>query len=148
MRSGYASRMNQTRTPVTPRQYEVLADFRYQLRRFLRYSEQVARRHGVTPLQYQLMLQVKALGPKGPVTVGMLAERLQAHHHGVVALITRSEKRGFVKRCASDEDRREVHVTLTAKGERCLQSLASLHRAELLALRGRFVVPDFRDDEP
>ena len=39
--------------------FETLANFRYQLRRFLRFSEEATRTSGVTPLQYQLMLQIK-----------------------------------------------------------------------------------------
>jgi hypothetical protein len=75
--------------PVTLRQYRALADFRYELRRFLRYSEDVTRRHGVTPLQYQVLLQVKGYPGNEEATVGGLAERLQAKHHGVVALVSR-----------------------------------------------------------
>jgi DNA-binding MarR family transcriptional regulator len=64
--------------------------------------------------------------------VGELAERLQSHHHGTVALISRCEKLGLVKRKLSTEDRRRVEIHLTAKGERYLNRLARLHRAELL----------------
>lgn len=137
-----------SRPPITKRQYRVLADFRYQLRRFLRYSEEVTRRHGMTPLQYQLLLQIKGYPSPGPVTVSALAERLQAQHHGVVALVTRCENLGLVQRCPSEKDRREVHVRLTAKGEQCLQRLAELHRAELIALHGKFRVPRRSDLEP
>ena len=72
-------------------EYEALARFRYQLRRFLRFSEKATRRKGVTPLQYQLMLQIKGFPGREWATVVELAERLQAKHHGVVALISRCE---------------------------------------------------------
>jgi len=132
---------------VSKRQYEVLANFRYQLRRFLRYSEQITRRHGLTPLQYQLMLQVKGFPGRDWATVTELAERLQAKHHGAVALITRCENAGLVERSVSDQDARAVHVTLTAKGERALRRLAQLHRDELLAHRGRFAIADMGELE-
>lgn len=118
---------------MTQRQYEALAMFRYELRRFLRYSEQLTRRYGLTPLQYQLMLQVRGFpGGRAP-TVGELAERLQAKHHGVVSLLTRCEQRRLVERRASEADRRSVHVRLTTRGEKALELLAQLHRDELLA---------------
>jgi DNA-binding MarR family transcriptional regulator len=123
--------------PMTLRQYRVLADFRYELRRFLRYSEQITRRHRLTPLQYQLMLQVKGFPGREHASIGELAERLQAKHHGVVALVTRCEKAGLVARRASEQDRRTVVVELTRKGERALEDLARLHRNELLAIQGR-----------
>jgi DNA-binding MarR family transcriptional regulator len=125
---------------MTLRQYRSLANFRYELRRFLRYSEQVTRRHGLTPLQYQLMLQIKGYPQRERATIGELAERLQAKHHGVVALATRCEKLGLIKRQTSDEDRRVVFLTLSAKGSRVLEHLARWHRDELRSLKG-FVVP-------
>ena len=127
--------------------FEALAGFRYQLRRFLRFSEEVARNNGVTPLQYQLMLQVKGYPGRDWATVGELAERLQAKHHGAVALVTRCEKSGLVERSVSDEDRRSVRVHLTAKGERALKRLAQLHRDELLAHRSAFNIPDMNELE-
>ena len=125
---------------VTKRQYEALANFRYRLRQFLRYSEEITRKHGLTPLQYQLMLQVKGYPGREWATISQLAERLQAKHHGVVSLITRCEKLGLVRRRPSEEDRRTVHVHLTPKGEAALSRLAELHRDELLAHRDQFVI--------
>src|SRR3990170_2538086 len=122
-------------------EFEKLARFRYQLRRFLRFSEELTRRNGMTALQYQLLLQIKGFPGRDWATVGELAERLQAQHHGVVALISRCEKQGFVERRRSSEDRRRIEIHLLKNGERVLDKLARLHRAELLSLQGRFVVP-------
>ena len=96
----------------------------------------------MTPLQYQLMLQVKGYPGREWATISELAERLQAKHHGVVSLITRCEKLGLVKRRAAEGDRRIVHVHLTAKGEAALSRLAELHRDELLAHRDQFAISD------
>jgi DNA-binding MarR family transcriptional regulator len=126
--------------PMTMQQYRALADFRYELRRFLRYSEQVTRGHGLTPLQYQLLLQIKGSPDSRGGTIGGLAERLQAKHHGVVALATRCEKLGLIVRQASKDDRRVVYLTLSAKGDRALERLARWHRDEHRALQGRLVV--------
>ena len=119
-------------------EFEQLAQFRYQLRRFLRFSEEVTRRRGITTLQYQLLLQIKGFPGREWASVGELAERLQARHHGVVALISRCESAGLVKRRVSVSDRRRVEVRLTDKGERCVTELARMHRDELASLEDTF----------
>ena len=134
--------MKPDQKPLTMQQYRALADFRYELRRLLRYSEQVTRRNGLTPLQYQLLLQIKGSADSGGATIGWLAERLQAKHHGVVALATRCETLGLIVRQASKDDRREVYLTLSAKGDRILERVARWHRDEHHALQGRLVVPN------
>lgn len=123
-------------------EFEVLAHFRYQLRRFLRFSEKMTRGSGITPLHYLLMLQIKGYPGRDWATVAELAERLQAKHHGVVALVSRCEIAGLVTRNVSRRDKRCVEVELTAKGCECLEQLAHMHRLELLSLQGGFVVPD------
>lgn len=120
---------------MTKTEYERLAHFRYQLRRFLRFSEELTRGSGITALQYQLMLQVKGFPGRHWATVGELAERLQAQQHGVVSLISRCEAGGLVKRRASRADKRRVEIRLTPKGEKLLARLARLHRLELRSLR-------------
>jgi DNA-binding MarR family transcriptional regulator len=126
---------------ISKRQYETLSNFRYELRRYLRYSEDISRRHGVTPLQYQLLLHVKGYPEREWATVTELAERMQAKHHGIVALVTRCERAKLVERRSDPGDRRRVYVYLTRKGEERLAKLADLHRQELLLLEKRFFVP-------
>ncbi|HEV8312169.1 MAG TPA: MarR family transcriptional regulator [Burkholderiaceae bacterium] len=121
--------------------FETLAQFRYELRRFLRFSEEVTHRNGVTPLQYLLMLQIKGFPGREWATVAELAQRLQAKHHGVVALVSRCETAGWVRRVASRDDKRRVEVHLTAEGEECLEQLARLHREELRSVQAGFSVP-------
>jgi DNA-binding MarR family transcriptional regulator len=128
--------------------FERLAHFRYQLRRFLRFSEEVTRKRGITSLQYLLMLQIKGFPGREWATVGELAERLQAKHHGVVALISRCEAAGWVKRSISGSDKRRVEVKLTRKGGECLEQLARLHRGELLSLQDEFPVPNLTAFSP
>jgi DNA-binding MarR family transcriptional regulator len=122
--------------PLAKADFEALAEFRYQLRRFLRFSEEATRDCGITPLQYQLMLQIKGFPGRDWASVGELAERLQAKHHGVVALISRCESLGLVRRQPSATDLRRVEVRLTPAGERCAARLARLHRDELASLQG------------
>ena len=122
--------------------FERLAHFRYQVRRYLRFSEEVSRRKGITSLQYLLLLQIKGFPGREWATVGELAERLQVKHHGVVSLISRCEAIGLVRRCIGRSDKRRVEVKLSEKGDKCLDQLAHLHRGELLSLKGEFAVPD------
>jgi DNA-binding MarR family transcriptional regulator len=126
---------------LTKAAFEQLSEFRYQMRRFERFSERAARSHGVTPLQYLMLLHIKGFSGREYANVGELAERLQAQPHGVVALITRCEERGLVQRRTSERDAREVEVHLLKPGERLLVKLAALHRAELKSIRGVFPVP-------
>lgn len=121
--------------------FEQLAEFRYQLRRFLRFSEDVTRRHGITMLQYLLLLQVRGYPGRDWANIGELSERLQAKPHGVLALVSRCEALGLVTRRASTSDGRVVEVRLTDKGNRSLTRLAQLHRDELSSLQDKFVVP-------
>jgi DNA-binding MarR family transcriptional regulator len=121
--------------------FEQLSEFRYQMRRFERFSERAAQGEGITPLQYLLLLHVKGYPGREWATIGELAERLQAQHHGVVALVSRCEAIGLVARRQSELDRRQVEVHLMKAGEAVLLRLAALHRAELRSLHGKFSVP-------
>jgi DNA-binding MarR family transcriptional regulator len=121
--------------------FEQLSEFRYQMRRFERFSEHAAQDEGITPLQYLLLLHIKGYPGRAWATIGELAERLQSHHHGVVALVTRCETAGLVRRATSPDDRRQVQVHLEPRGEQVLERLAALHRAELKSLEGAFRVP-------
>lgn len=120
--------------------FEALSAFRYQLRRFERFSEDAARAEGITPLQYFLLLHVKGSPGRDWATVGELAERLQAKPNGVVALVSRCEALGLVQRRPGRQDRRQVEVHLLKRGEHVMAHLAALHRAELQSLNGIFSV--------
>ncbi|NMQ20616.1 MarR family transcriptional regulator [Candidatus Competibacter phosphatis] len=137
--------------PLTKHDFEILSDFRYQIRKFVRFSEEVARQHGITPLQYLMLLHIKGYPGREWATVGELTERLQTQQHGVVALISRCEKLGFVERRRSSEDRRQIKVHLLENGQKVVEQIARLHRAQLASLQGRFVVPNiqvFEHTEP
>lgn len=115
-----------------------LAQFRYALRRFLRFSESAARGCGVTPQQHQLMLGVAGFTGRGCATVSELAEFLQEMNHSVVGLVYRAVQSGLVKRKRNPSDRRVVVVQLTARGERILTQLSDLHRQEIENIGGVF----------
>jgi len=111
--------------------YRATAEFRYQIRRFLRASEQIARSYGLNPQQYQLMLALKGLPDDHTGTIGELAERLQIQHHSTVELADRLSAKGLVRRKRDSQDRRQVLLELTSKGEKTLRDLALHHRDEL-----------------
>jgi DNA-binding MarR family transcriptional regulator len=117
--------------PTKHSDYQALAEFRYQIRRFVRFSEAAARKAGIEPQQHQLLLAVKGT-PDGEVPrIAYLAERLQIQHHSAVELLDRMEKKEFIKRVRGESDRREVLVQLTAQGDRLLSELTQHMRAEL-----------------
>lgn len=112
-------------------EYQALAELRYQIRRFLHFSEQAARKAGLEPQQHQLMLALKGLPEGVRPRIGELAERLQIQHHSAVELIDRLTAAGYAKRGHQSQDRREVLITLTEKGEHILRELSLHHTAEL-----------------
>jgi len=130
---------------LSKKEFETLSHFRYQLRRFLRFSERVTQDLGITHLQYLLLLHIKGYEGREWATIGELAERLQSHHHGVVSLVSRCEKLGLVFRQQGETDRRIVEVHLTPAGEKKVGKLARMHRDELLNLQGIFQVPAVED---
>jgi DNA-binding MarR family transcriptional regulator len=111
--------------------YATLADLRYSIRRFLRRREVAARAAGVEPQQYLALLQIKGLERRGAATIGMLAERLQIHHHAAVQLVDRLTRQALVDRRREGKDRRQVVVVLRPAGEAILRRLALYSLAEL-----------------
>ncbi len=108
-----------------------LAAFRYALRRFLHFSEAAAQAAGITPQQHQALLAIKGFPGRDQITVGELAERLQLRHHSAVGLIDRLVSEKLVARAPSREDRRQVQIQLTRRGEETLEKLSALHHEQL-----------------
>ena len=108
--------------------YRAMAEFRYQIRRFLRFSEDAARAASIEPQQYLMMLALKGMPPGVRARIGELAERLQIQHHSTVELADRLASRGLVRRRRGETDRREVLLDLTPKGDKVLRQLAIHHR--------------------
>ncbi len=111
--------------------YAGLAEFRYQIRRFLHFSEQAARRAGVEPQHHQLMLALRGSEGRNGSRIADLAERLQIQHHSAVELVSRLEEKDLIQRNRGAQDRREVYVSLTPHGEEVLRELTLHHREEL-----------------
>jgi DNA-binding MarR family transcriptional regulator len=96
----------------------MLAQFRYELRQFLHFSERAAVEVGLQPQQHQLLLQVAGAPEGETVTIAYAAERLSLRHHSVVELVNRSEREGLLVRTVDTVDRRRAILQATRKGER------------------------------
>jgi DNA-binding MarR family transcriptional regulator len=116
-----------------------MAELRYQIRRYLRFSENAARQAGIEPQQHQLLLAVRGLPEHLKPTVGALAERMQLQHHSTVELVDRLVGRGFLCRLRATDDRRQVLVKLTHDGEEFLNGLSLHHLQELQTAGPGFV---------
>jgi DNA-binding MarR family transcriptional regulator len=131
---------------LTKQDFEALARFRFGIRRYLRFSEETVRRHGLTPQQYQLMLALKGFPGREWATVRELADRLLLRHHSVVELVNRAQGQGLVERVPHPEDARAVRVQLTADGEQILARLSALHRDELRRMDSTLALPAWQDE--
>ena len=120
--------------------FVALANFRYEIRRFLNFSEDAARAAGTEPQQHQALLAIKGMPPGTEITVGVLAERLQIRHHTAVELSRRLESKGWILRSRNTQDARRVDLRLTSRGEHLLERLSISHRDELRTAGPRLIV--------
>jgi len=111
--------------------YQALAEFRFQIRKFLHFSDLAIAAAGLERAQYQLMLTIKGLPAELRPRIRDVANRMLIQHHSAVELVNRLETGGFVRRERAGGDRREVLLALTPKGERVLAELALHHHEEL-----------------
>ncbi len=115
--------------------YRMLADFRYLIRRFLKFSEDAAHGHGLTAQQHQALLAIKGFAGATSPTVGYLAEHLCIQHHSAVELVDRLVEADLIMRAHDPSDRRKVLLTLTEAAEHHLVRLSTIHLQELARLR-------------
>lgn len=120
---------------LTQAGYSALAEFRYILRRFLEFSEESARRAGLTPRHHQALLAIKGYGRGQPITIGELAERLRIRHNTSVELANRLCENGLVTRSQDNEDQRRVLLQLTSLAEERLADLSNAHVDELARIK-------------
>jgi DNA-binding MarR family transcriptional regulator len=116
-----------------------LADFRFELRRFLQFSESAAIEAGLQPQQHQLLLQVAGAPERTPVTIAYAATRLGLKHNSTVELVDRSEKEDLIERTTDKDDKRRAILRLTRKGRQVLQKLSGEHAQELNEMAPRLV---------
>ncbi len=116
---------------ISKREYETLAEYRYALRLFLRFSETAAKHVGLTTQQHQSLLAIMGYPGRDKITIGELADRLQIRHHSAVGLVNRLEAEDLIDRSSDPDDRRKVFITLTERGLYLLERLSRIHREEL-----------------
>lgn len=114
-----------------------LAEFRYEVRRFLHFSENAALEAGLQPKQHQLLLQVAGAPGKTEVTIAYAAERLGIKHNSAVELVDRSEGEGLLMRTQDPADGRRAILRVTRKGRHVLDLLSGEHARELMELAPR-----------
>jgi DNA-binding MarR family transcriptional regulator len=108
-------------TTVSVKRIMRIAEFRAAVREFESRSEEVARRWGLTPQRFLLLLFVKgAPGGDERATMTELKDRMKLSPNTVSDLVSRAEAAGLVSRTPAKHDLRVVHVTLTPEGERLL----------------------------
>jgi DNA-binding MarR family transcriptional regulator len=114
--------------------YEALARFRHELRRFQAFSKTAASKSGLTAQQHQALLAVRGFSTKGPVSIGDLARYLIIRHHTAVELVDRMTKLRVLSRSVDGADGRRVLLELTKEGERRLKRLSKIHLEEVRAI--------------
>jgi DNA-binding MarR family transcriptional regulator len=114
-----------------------LAEFRYELRRFLLFSESAAQEAGMHPQQHQLLLQVAGAPEGTAVTIAYAAERLGLRHNSTVELVDRSAREGLLTRRTDPDDKRRAILHITQKGRQVLERLSDEHACELNELAPR-----------
>jgi DNA-binding MarR family transcriptional regulator len=112
---------------ITDAEYSALAELRFRIRMFLHEGDVEARKAGLGPQQYLMLLAIRGIPPGTAPTIRVLAERLAVKHHSAVELIDRLEMQGLARRIRNRDDRRIVSVTLLPRGEKLLEDVA-LHR--------------------
>ena len=116
-----------------------LAELRYQLRKFLSFSETASDAAGISAQQYQL-LQVIAAAPTGQgATISYVAQRMVLRHNSAVELVDRAVRAGLVRRESDDEDLRRSLVRMTEQWTKMLDLLVPMHLGELEA-HGRAII--------
>jgi len=116
---------------VDPSKLKTLAEFRFQLRKFLSFSEMATERRGVAAQQYQLMQVIAAMPEGQQASISYLAERMVLRHNSTVELVDRAERAGLVRREHDESDLRRSLVRLTPQGEEVLNELVIEHLSEL-----------------
>jgi len=127
----------------TSADFDEAASLRAALRLFLRHSETITRRHGLSPRQHELLLMIKA-SPDERSTVSELVELLQLTQSTVTELVQRAEEGGLLQRRQSTSDGRVVHLSLTPEAERRLREAVlelGPERQRLLSLLHRAAEP-------
>lgn len=121
----------EVRDQLAKADYETLAAFRHQLRRFLNFSQAAAHREGLTPRQHQALLCIIGNPGRETATIGELADYLLIQHHSAVELVNRLVALNLVHRQQDQTDKRRVLLSLTPLAREHLSHMSRVHIDEL-----------------
>jgi DNA-binding MarR family transcriptional regulator len=116
---------------ISVEQFRKLAEFRFQLRKFLQFSHAVAEHCGLRHQQYQLLQCVQGIPSELDPTIANVAARMLLKHNSAVELVDRTIEQGLLRRCPDPTDHRRILLRVSHQGERVLASLADYHMQEL-----------------
>jgi DNA-binding MarR family transcriptional regulator len=119
------------RSPLTPTQFRQLSELRYQLRKFLHFSQEAAERAAIRPQQHQLLLAVHGMPEDEEPSIANVAHRMVLKHNSAVELVDRTIELGLLRRTHDQIDHRRILLRLTPEGEQVLRSLTEHHLSEL-----------------
>jgi DNA-binding MarR family transcriptional regulator len=117
--------------PLSRAQTRRLAEFRFQLRKFLHFSSLAAEAAGLRSQQYQLLQCVWGMPEELDPTIANVAARMLLKHNSAVELVDRTIEEGLLRRCPDPTDHRRILLRMTPHGEKLLASLAAWHVREL-----------------
>lgn len=118
--------------------YAAWADFRYEIRKWMRLSENAAAQYDIPAQHHQILLAIKGYRGLTAPSISDLAERMQLRHHSVVGLLDRMELEGLVMRQPTGVGRTTA-VLLTEEGEALLEDISELLRPDLQSAAARLV---------
>jgi DNA-binding MarR family transcriptional regulator len=119
---------------LSQKQFAAIAAFRYELRRFLAFSEAAAARMGLPAQQHQALLTIAGHTGPEPPSVGILAEQLMVAPHTAAELVARMIDAALLLKTPSPQDRRRMELALTPKARAMLDQLTAAHLDELKTL--------------
>lgn len=115
------------------------------LRRIIRaadlHSKHLVKTAGLTAPQ---LLLLQAIRERGDVTIGELAKGINLSQATVTTILDRLEKREFVYRLRSQQDKRKVNAYLTQSGEHMLDNAPTPLQAHFV--RRFYALPDWEQN--
>ena len=102
---------------------------------------ELQRTDGISLQTYEVLLRI-AREPHGLITMTGLAGAVSLTTGGITRLADRLEADGLVERVSCPNDRRKVHLTLTARGNEVLATATEHHLESLQAHVTSRVAPD------
>lgn len=121
--------------------YALLSGFRRELRIYLEKSEALCRSYDLTPMQYQLLLDIASHAGDEVLNIADLADNLQLTRHGILSLIDRCERRDLLQRYARPRERSRIYVKLLPAGARLVEQLVRLHKQQIQSVQETLATP-------